>query len=352
MNAEIRPYTSGDEDGLIRLLNAEFSSQITYEEWDWKYLRNPAGDPITVIAEYGETIVGHLSTIPVWMTVHGRRLLGVQWVDFAMDAELRKTLAGAKIIMKMCRFWQKQTACRSDIGIGYGYPSPHFVSFSLAYWGYKTILPAPQLVKIVNSAYVLDRVLSRIHIHSRNDRGLCFQFRDFFRKRVTEAHHDDEAGRIHIFDSRFDELWYKASKTWNIAIIRDSSYLNWRYAPKRYTSLFMESHGEVTGFSVTRIISWNGWNIGLIGDLVAIDETTASRLVSSTVKHLKTQGADIIRCWIVPTDSIYKTVRKQGFVQRESPYSLLAGTHSSDLLIESMTDPADWYISLSDSDGL
>jgi|GEM_PF-6633121 len=242
MNSEIRRNTAREENGSIRLLNAEFSSKITYEEWVLKSLLNPA--------------------------------------------------------------------------------------------------------------YLLHRVLSMIRTHWRNDRGPIFRFRDFFRKHVTEAYPDDEAGRVNTFDSGFEELRDTARKIWHRAIIRDSSYLNWRYTPKYYTSLFMESHGEVTGFSATRTITLSGWNIGLIDDLVAIYETTASRFVSSALKHLQTQGADIIRCWIVPTDPIYKTVRKQGFVQRESAYSFLAGTHSSDLLIESMTDPMDWSISLSDFVGL
>ncbi len=100
------------------------------------------------------------------------------------------------------------------------------------------------------------------------------------------------------FDGRIDEFCSQALQPFDLAILRDRTYLNWRYADPRagrYAIRIAEESGEMLGYSVLTISRGKGFIADLLVLPGRVDAVEA--LAEDAARRLTESGLSSIRCW-------------------------------------------------------
>jgi hypothetical protein len=160
--------------------------------------------------------------------------------------------------------------------------------------------------------------------------------------------------RVTTFDSRVDSLWQKASAQFRLSVVRNSEYLNWRYAnkPNGYTILVAEAGNELLGFIVLRVGKPTA-DAGVIVDILTLpgQEPVIQELVAAATDFFREQGVSVVYSYILD-DGYYQALRKCGFRDMDSSLILTVRLDSSVEARPWIADPASWHVGFGDSDGI
>jgi hypothetical protein len=354
-NFAIRRFSSGDELPLNDLYNRVFEQNRPLEEWQWKFDANrvASGLPFQVInvAEAKGRVLGQFPSMTARFKFHEHEVMLAQGVDTAVDPDHR---SGAKVIVELARAHRSLLA---EAGILFGYGLPNKAHYSVGKWllSYRDLCPLLTLRLRLNWRHTLRRLsllphpilewAGRIIAAARLARLALIR---------TSAVQVKEVLR---FDSSVDEFWDRTKNQYGILAVRDSRYLNWRYADRprhTYCILRAESNGRMEGYIVVRMSNQGGDRVGLVMDLLVSDGEVGRALVQSALKWFLARGADYTLCRLVPGDGIISTLRACGF--REHPafprLQVVYGPHEpADRLYPYVNDPLQWHLVYGDFDG-
>lgn len=106
-----------------------------------------------------------------------------------------------------------------------------------------------------------------------------------------------------------------AAAPFDFILLRDRSYLNWRYCDDRagpYRVRVAEVDGELLGFAVTR----RSGDRGYLVDLLALPgrEDVVAALVRDASEQLRAEGVSGIDCWVPRHHSYHAVLRGAGFM--------------------------------------
>jgi len=160
---------------------------------------------------------------------------------------------------------------------------------------------------------------------------------------------------INQFDQRFDKLWEQVSQNYPILIVRDSLYLNWRYAEYPFSGvhsfgLFREN--ELLGFAVIHnTIDEDGLSFVAILELFVppCEKAVFEHLLEEIIQRATWVEAHYIQaCTFVPEWE--KLFTRYGFRVRNSSFSPTTYKNNTDLPNELFAEDSNWYMSLGDGD--
>ncbi len=201
---EIRPYQPGDEESLLAGHNATFEPTRSLAHWQWKFRDNPTGQIHTMVAAHEtDGIVGAYVTLPVRVRIDGNERLAGQCVDlFVLPAHRR---AG-----KRPGLFVNLAHAHYDL---WGGKEPHQNAF---HYGW------PIATWRIGQKYLRYEMV--------RDWDFLFEQRpaDGFAKRSTSA--ELEVRAVERFDSNTDTLWQSLQDQSRLSLVRDATYLNWRFA--------------------------------------------------------------------------------------------------------------------------
>jgi hypothetical protein len=159
------------------------------------------------------------------------------------------------------------------------------------------------------------------------------------------------------FDHRIDQLVDQLTPVSPIATMKDSRYLNWRYAdrPFKKESLFIaETNGRLTGAMVLKFNPYRPeGRTGVVVDLVVDpkDTVTLIALCRAAVRFFIDQRANAIGC-IITNPEIARVFRKFAFRREATGKAVLLGNlpkAAEDRM--SLERIENWSLTRGDSDG-
>ncbi len=159
---------------------------------------------------------------------------------------------------------------------------------------------------------------------------------------------------VRFFDRRFDQLWEKWSGG-EIAVVRDSTYLNWRYLncpAADYRVFTAEERGKLLGYVVLKTFN-RGWiRCGNIADLLAApDDKIAGALLSAAIRHLAKSGAVIVIAWVPYHSPSSQLFRRMGFFSFPSWVHFAARSRrDGDIPQPCLEDERNWHYTIGDKD--
>jgi N-acetylglutamate synthase-like GNAT family acetyltransferase len=365
MNGEkltIRPSHAADLPAIAALLDRTFgphTMELRQKLWRWRFDENPAraeNIPQFLVAERDGKIVGVQGMVPLRMKIRDQVVVASCSCDLAVGAEARS--AGIKIKLK---------AMSRDI-------SPLYVSTSaneqanritLALGGREVATAKRRLVKPLSYRGLLSKIWGArqgafvkavalvIGIVLGSPLDLALAAERSFRGglKPTEVQVED----VIEFDDRFDRFWQVMSREAEIMQVRDSQYLNWRFAHYPFPgieSFALVREGQVRGLGVLQqCIDEDGIHTANILDLlVPIGESEIfSALLSECTRRAIKAGAVIMTSQI-PTPAWEKLYRKQGFWLRDRKFSPVTYKNNSDIKDEVFADNRNWYLAMGDGD--
>ncbi len=327
---EIRPYRPGDETALVAGYNKVFPTEDgkikprSMEHWHWKFRDNPTGLIHVAVAEHEqEGIVGCYVTLPVKIRTEGTYGICGQVVDLFVLPEFRRH-TGRPGLFVHTALKQYEWFGGNEEGqnlFHYGWPVPNW----------------------------------RIGHKYLNYENVCnwdFLFRECAGT-PREATEDLEVIQVERFGEEVDALWAAMEPSFELALVRDARYLNWRYADAhdhdyRLYECRERSTGKVRGLFVYSVCDFLFPRTGFVVDwLLPHDDADATvAMLAVAERQASADGAKILATLFGHMDPRFLQFQRLGYMLYGTSYFVVVAPfkYSTHYYREH------WYITAGDSD--
>ena len=357
----VRPAAPDDSPAIAELLDRTLGTRPYAQRmklWNWRFDRNPARTdafPSFLVAEEKGRIVGVHGLIPLRVKAGTRQLNASCSCDLAADPAARS--AGMKLKLAALSL---ET---SPLHISTSANEPAN-KITLALGGKEVGGGRRTYIKPLKASGLLRRgmtgkgtpegvaTVASLVIGIPADWALVFERMAKPPGKMTGA----VLRNVASFDQRYDEFWEEMAEDHMILVVRDSSYLNWRYSEYPFPGIrsFELSRGDhLLGYSVI--------HIGIDEDrlrFAALLELAGRKVESGVQEYLLREA---IRCaadagahYLIaraPTPEIEALFQDHGHIRREMSYSPVTYRNNSDVPQEAFAQDGNWYVSLGDGDG-
>jgi hypothetical protein len=340
-----------DYKGISSLYSAVYEIQIGEQYWNWKYYQNPFGSHIIFVTLDGERIVGQTGAIPVKVKFNNRDFIACQTLDNIVLPDFKRGGTFFKLIKL-----QIDKACKDDLLFMYGFSVPVTFKVGTRFFRFRSVSAVNRWSFILSPASYFAKKY-KIPVVSRFVGYLMSVFITMRRVRRFLKEPGGEVTEINRFDERFDNFWKEQADDYEIATVRDTTYLNWRYIDnpmKEYKIFTHVSDNKINGFIVTTVVS-EEVRRGLIVD-VLIDHNrkgVVESLFSAAIDFFIKEKTDTVNLWLPGHVPIVPYIEKLGFVRRDTEHNLIvrwtshmAEHEHSDYIY----NPRNWYFTMGDSD--
>jgi GNAT superfamily N-acetyltransferase len=354
-------YSSEDaEDSLelVRKTSGDIEAAApAYQEW--QYQRSPAGAAIATLAREAETgrLIGQVATIPIRVRLSGKVRLASLSLDPVIDPAYQGRGVLAGLLRDACAL-----SAEEGIAFTYGFPSqaPYLTAMNRA--GFRNIGAVPLLITPLNPERLAMRTT-----HSRVLAETASIARRVWRTPAPvprqRALPGLEIEEVKSFDSSFAFFWDRVQHRFPIMVVRDSTYLNWRFADmptREYTTFAARSEGEIRGFIVLRVAPLGQFSAGLIVDLVveaSAEGRAAGRLlIDQAYSHLRERDVDILASLALRHTDEFRLLRSRGFwvcpkFLEPRPFRLVVRCHDEERSASRLAyDLRNWFVTMGDYD--
>lgn len=329
----VRPYRPGDENGILDCYNRIFPTpdgtipRRSLEHWKWKFLGNPTGLLQHVVAEHPvEGIVGGYAGIPVRIKAEGRTQLAAQGVDLMVLPRWRRH--GPRPGLFVHLGWRyHELYCGAGEGkvlFTYGWPVPAW-RMGQRYLGYWNIRD-------------WDFLFAEIAPSGRAPRAAPAEL---------------EVAEVARFDAEVDRLWGDLRRDVELALERDRSYLNWRYAerPDHAYRLFVcreRASGRLRGAMVYTVGNFLRPHTSFLVDWLAPadDRDATVAMVAAAERAALADGTGVLALTLNQVDPRFLVFQDLGFRVRGTPYFIVLASFK----FETTYYRDHWYYTMGDSD--
>ncbi len=347
LRPQMRMLQKGDVEKLVDIYGEAFGVDLAVPYWTWKYFENPFCDSFMSVAFDNNKIVGETGGIPCQVKVGEKGFLGMQIVDIVILPEYRKGACLFKL-MRMGRLEAK----KQGISLSYAISIKKTYKISTRALRFRGVFPIKRFVNVLDPSPYLKKKMGplggiiggagRVGLSALRpgrlsvDKGLCVE-------------------EVKVFDKSFDELWQRAGKSYNIAVVRDTKYLKWRYTDcpiHTYKTFAATSGGRLEGYVICSATTEDGVKKGRVVDIFMEKDNAgaAGLLINRAMDWFREEGCDLAVTWGYDGWWLGELFLRAKFVEKETPHDLIVRSAADELDMEYLTDPANWYLTMGDSD--
>jgi hypothetical protein len=322
----VREYRPGDEHGILALFRRVFRVERSLAHWRWKYEDNPAGRQVTVAVSDGGEIVGQFASLPNRGTAAGTPLLFSQLLDHMVERDIhRRGIYAAMTRDFLARFVAPE-------------PGAVYFGFNLE-----------EIFRIEQHLYGME-LMHGVSAWTRTvDAGTASH-----RGRRLESWLY-EVAEVERFDGEIDALWRRCSERYPSAIVRDASYLNWRYAdcPDVDYVLLLARHRltrRPCGLAVLRR-GWLAERFAALVDWLVPDAQPAvwRSLLAAAGACARDAELDAVKLWLAPSSPDHGLLPGLGFASEPSPF-LTSAMNRAPAAPPIDRLGAEWHYTMGDTD--
>lgn len=270
---KIREYKDEDEDQVLELIKLVYGLTDYREFWRWMVKTNPSGRAKIYLAYEDENIIGHYMVVPRRRKIRKDIIMDGEAVWAAVHPDYRK-----KGVFTELGF-HTLSDIRNEIPVCTGFPNIYAINGHLKIgW------------------HFFDIPLLKLDINDR------------FNKKENTLTHRGEFGR------EFDEFWTRISKDYSNIVVRDASYLNYRYYHKPIDYEFRVIRDEkILGFVILK----KYFDKSHIVDILAIDDAILSELLVASINFAVSNKSKTLSCIIMKDRFYYDSLLSYGFDDME-----------------------------------
>lgn len=314
---------SDKKDELLDLYKVSFGSSGSSALWDWKYLHNPFAkkDPEIIIAMDKGKIVGARPVLLAEMWLNNEKVKVAQPSDTMVHPEYRREGIFSRMNQFAIEYYEK-----NNYTLFYNFPG------TMSYSGY--LKQGWQIVSITEDLFMVtnpQKIISCKLANKSLSYVLGFFYDNFLNSRKEAL--QPSSFQIKICDrltndvERIDTLRNKSG----IELVRDATYLNWRFdqhPEHSYKYILASENDRLAGYAVTSVQEKsNGLIFGMVVDYLVRDNNIDCfrSLMNGCLKELEKINHDIVSIWIFGQPEFRDVLMKQfGFKSPlKLPYSWL-----------------------------
>jgi len=351
----MRAYREGDEKGILELWQAVYPGEEYERErwirwWHWMYKDNPAGAGMIWLAEHNGKIVGQSAIIPVAMKVGTETATGFQSINTMTHPNYRRQGMYESLARKAYA-----EAAREGICIGYRFPNKvsHLIAIKRLNWfdvDTMQVLYKPLDWMKTSKTMTGNKFLAGFLAMSGN-----ITARMFYRAERVSIIEGLTITQVPFFDERINQFWDRACGQYQIMVMRNKDYLNWRYVAVPdvdYSIYIAEKSRKICGYLVLRCVQREQMKAGIIFDILAESGEIAGCLISQAIEHCKQKKVDYVYYGMIANKQQLRAVRRNGFMS--VPFArgirFCAYSSSSHISKEFLKDSRNWFVQIGDSD--
>ncbi len=330
----VRQYRPGDEHGILRLFNQVFGEDDpsfrprTLEQWHWEFRDNPAGMQIIVAEDAGGRIVAHYACLPARTQLKDEQVLTGQGVDSMVHPDSRRGLKKEGPFLQVARAYLETFGNERVCAFGFGFPNEKAFRVGVRRIGYVPVVPS-----------------------------LPTLFRNFFSDSDDETvgrkfQGAREVREVTAFEASADQLWKRVRAAFPVALLRDSLYLNWRYARcarGRYRLFEVCDDGRLAAVFVTRAL-WQGLPILALADYLGDprDEASFALALRQALRCARDEKQVRVEAWFPRSHPFFEQALEAGFKTEPSQANLCVMLFRKDLELDWLA--RNWFFTIGDSD--
>jgi hypothetical protein len=329
----IRPYRPGDEAAILETFNLVFREVCgptyvdrTLEQWEWAYLRNPAGHRISLAFDDDGTVASQYAGMPMRYDTPWGEQLFVHCVDSMTHPGYRQGLKAKSLFVETCMpFWAHSRAIGD--ALFYGFPVDAAFRIGQRYLKYELMTVIDYLIR--------DRGLAPLPVPA----GI-------------------EVDRVAAVPPDVGGLCDRVREDKRCLLRRDYRYLQWRYVenPSRadYELWTARRAGRLCGLMVLKPGSGLAPDAATIADWLApeADGEAQDALLAAAVRRQREEGKQRLMTVMPPWSTEAQRFAERGFVwtpsatwmQRRMIHNVCKPEFSSEFLATT------WWYTLGDSD--
>jgi hypothetical protein len=318
---KIRSYVSGDEHAIMNLDARVLPSvwnRRTLQNWYWKYTEtNPAGASLIWLAEHQEKLVAHFAAVPYRLKVFDEEVRASHSIGALVEEKYQN-----RGLLKLVGDKLMEDLAAHNIPYTWGFPNRRAHTFEKVALGYDDLinfdeweLPGERL--------------------KRKEPPLSFR-------------------KITAFTPEFDRLWEECSPGYEIAVRRDSTYLQWRFLGRPdwwYFSYGVYDGSRLKGYVVLKLYREDERLNGHIIDIFAWrdDAETLSLLIDGSLNFFAEQAVDAVTVWIWGSPVIEGLFIEKGFDRKAVERPLILRINFEHKYYTQVADKSHWYFTMGDS---
>jgi hypothetical protein len=293
----------GVEQLYRRIYGTEAADAIRLR-WDWAR-RNPANDgdtPSFLIVREGPTVIAAAPLMPVRVSIRGLEAEGAWCADPLVTVERQRRGLGESLL----RAWDRAS------GVALGAALSDGTRFLLEKIRWPKPVTLPCLVK------PLSRRALRIPTWPRAVNRLVSAVTLPFVRVVARAQPlREQVEVVRRFGRDIDQLWERVAPRLDLAVRRDSAYLNWKYIEPphvRYSVAVLRRDEEPHGYAVYRHLREPQGRVTQIVDFLVDpeDERGLKTLLRWIDREARAEDSDKIRSY-VQHGRFRRVLRRSGF---------------------------------------
>jgi len=353
----MRAYKEGDEEAIFELWEVvrplmQRSGEQWMRWWNWMYRDNSAGSPIIWFAQSNDKLVGQYAIIPVKMKIGNETVAASQSVDTMTHPDYRR-----QGVFEVLANKTYEQAAEEGIHVVYGFPNKYSYPGFVKKLGWFDVGTTQTLFKPLNWGNALKIQISNKFLLKLLSIGGGLGQKVFYRARKAPIIEGLTITQVSAFDERINEFWTRVSSQYQIIVVRNKDYLNWRYVAVPgvdYLIFIAEKAGEIYGYLVWRCIPTEHTKVGTIFDVLAQSEEVAQCLISKAMERCEQEKIDLIYSAGIANKAYLKAFKRMGFIS--VPFvkggQFIAYSSASTISKEFLKDPQNWFIQIGDSDAI
>ena len=348
---ELRSLQRDDVFKLPDLYKKVFNVNKTPSFLEWKYFKNPSGNHMMRVAvdtEREGMIIGQIGCIPVRFAIGEEIIMGSQGCDIVILPEYQK---GGPF------FELHKAASQDNIDRGvqfiFAYSIPKTLKIFTRLLKFVDVSPIYRLVKVLDpTSFIQAKIkLPEVATFAGSISKRALKLINPDKIKLPEGHNIVEVG---MFDERFDDLAKILMKSNKVMVYRDSVYLNWRYInhpTANYKIYAVESTGGIRGFIVIAIED-DEVRHAYILELITNQAIpwAADALLKKAIRYCFDSNVATVSAWLFEQSPYWDIFNQKGFLVRETQNNLIVRPHFTKAPPVEVILPANWEISIGDSD--
>ena len=361
-DVHVHRYMDGDENRIVPFLERHMgwpsvaSSVPHLDHWRWKFLGNPLGFHLVCVAERNGEIISHSASLPARIKIGQETVIASQGVDLVTDPAFRgHGLIGQTM---KCRNRIKDD---HSVALDFGFPNHAAYQLSLMKQGFQDLN-----ITMLQHRFIVDTELFFSKVRFGSIKRLGYGSMEAVRRSLSrsidlgEGVMVEEATKI---GADFDSLYERASRDFDMMLVRDSGHLAWRYGDPRAGRFIIRTircDGQLAGYMVYKEEERDGTRfLNIVDYLVDPDlPHLHSGLINDSISLAKGLRVETILCCLPKGHPYSKSLSEAGFRSEvrytgERPMSVIAlergGGHAlmetlkrKDLRAHIMLGDTDW----------
>ena len=323
-------------------------SPKSLDRLQWMHLNNTVNTTLVNLAVEKQTndIGGIYAVFPCKYKVSDSIVIGTQSIDTLTDSKHRK-----KGLFKSLANDLYNRCINENISFVYGFPNDQsaFAFFNRLDWTEVTTVPFKIL--LLNTSYVKKIIAKKSKFISNLIPSLSL-----YRKRVKLSQ-NKKIVAVNRFSEITDTVWRSFSESYQVGLLQDADYMNWRIFDKpneEYKVRMLYENDIAIAYVIYVVKSKHDGRIGYLMDFIYLQNfsKSAQDLLKYAINDMKNDNAEVILAWNLDHSLNSKNLNDVGFRKLYKwlrPIKLYFGVRvfGSD---KGLDKKDNWYLSYLDSD--